>query len=397
MKNYRLPGQAYILLFLTVLVSCCEAQNNSTEGNKSPANKVIKNYFITKYPQEFFFVQCGLQDEAGNMWFGTGGNGIYIYDGKSFVNFTHNDGLCHDDILCCQKDRSGNIWFGTRNGLIRYKLSGQKPVKKDFTNFLISSNTINRATRSKIPYTFIPADNFVWYILEDKSGKIWFSTNKGIYIHDPLTDDENGTPLFTHFLDNDSLSNKDHLHLKDILSMLQDKKGNIWFASGCMDGEGICCYDGKSLTHVKPDGITQFRNVIECRNGKLLFLNAFHGAYAYDPVGKQVADEKNFSNFTRSIGIKNDTLVSMREDSHGNLWFGVQTDNMINGTKGGVWRYDPSAASNTSTLKLFTKRDGLSHNCVFTIVEDRGGNIWFGTRNTGLCRYDGKSFTDFTE
>lgn len=399
MKKNGFPLQTYFLLLLLAVVFSCEGQNTAKPGNQQPANKVIKNYFITQYPQEFFFVQCGLQDAAGNMWFGTGGNGIYVYDGKSFTNFTHLDGLCHDDILCCQKDRSGNIWFGTRNGLIRYKPSGQSPQKKDFTSFLISANTINPATRNREAYHFKPADNFVWYILQDKSGKIWFSTNKGIYIHDPLTDHENGTPLFTRFLDSDSLVNTNHLQLKDVLSMLQDKKGNIWFASGYLEGEGICCYNGRSLTNFKPDGISQFRSIIECRKGKLLFLNAFRGAYAYDPSQSPVPAEKDFSNFTRSIGINNDTLVCMKEDQKGNVWFGIQSDDMINGTKGGVWRYDPSASPETgkNSLRLFTKKDGLSHNCVFTIVEDKSGNLWFGTRNTGLCRYDGRTFTDFTE
>jgi ligand-binding sensor domain-containing protein len=30
-------------------------------------------------------------------------------------------------------------------------------------------------------------------------------------------------------------------------------------------------------------------------------------------------------------------------------------------------------------------------------LEDRAGNIWVGTRNTSLFRYDGKTFTNYTE
>lgn len=30
---------------------------------------------------------------------------------------------------------------------------------------------------------------------------------------------------------------------------------------------------------------------------------------------------------------------------------------------------------------------------VYTIVRDRGGNVWFGTAAAGACRYDGKSFS----
>ena len=35
---------------------------------------------------------------------------------------------------------------------------------------------------------------------------------------------------------------------------------------------------------------------------------------------------------------------------------------------------------------LIFQRKHLSNNDVFSIVEDNGGNLWFGTRNTGLSK-----------
>lgn len=377
-------------VFSFMFITACNAQNKTY-------SKVIKNHFITQYPDEFFFVQCGLQDKIGNMWFGSAGDGIYRYDGKSFINFTSKDGLCHNDILCCMEDKAGNIWFGTRNGIIRYKSSGSQPGKGDFTNLLISQNIISNTTRRKIPYNYKPADNFVWSIMQDKSGTIWFGTNKGVYIHNPVNDYDEDTPLFIGFLDNDSLINQENLHLKDITGMVQDDEENIWFASGYIEGEGICRYDGKSITHFKPDDISSFRTIVKGRNGNLFFLNVFHGVYSYNG--------KTFTNMTDKIGLKHDTITAMMEDKSGNLWVGLSSDHMKNGGKGGVWRYDPAAdQKGNNPLKLFTTKDGLSHNCVFCITEDRGGNIWFGTRFTGLCRYNpvaettgGNSFTDFTD
>ena len=380
----------YILSFLLSFTSCI--------GQSEPKNAfngistIKKNYFITKYPQEFFSVQCALQDKAGNMWFGTGGNGIYVYDGSSFLNFTHLDGLKHDDILCCMEDKSGRIWFGTRNGLIIYKPSGTIPSKKDFSNVLIMANVVNASDHKKVPYIYHTADNFVWSIMQDKNDKIWFSTNNGIYTHVPGDFGENGIPLFIPFLENATIQNKDSLHLKDVLSMLQDKKGNIWFASGYMKGEGIVCFDGTSLTNFKPDGISFFRSIIETRKGDILFLNPFKGIYSYNAgLNDSVSQGKSFSNYTDKIGLKKDTIIAMLEDKTGNMWIGTNSDNMWDGGIGGAWRYDGQS------LKLFTIKDGLSHNCIFCIREDKDGNIWFGTRFTGLCRYDGKSFVDFTD
>jgi ligand-binding sensor domain-containing protein len=40
-----------------------------------------------------------------------------------------------------------------------------------------------------------------------------------------------------------------------------------------------------------------------------------------------------------------------------------------------------------------TTGDGRVNNDAWTILEDRKGHLWVGTRNTGLWSYDGKSFT----
>ena len=31
------------------------------------------------------------------------------------------------------------------------------------------------------------------------------------------------------------------------------------------------------------------------------------------------------------------------------------------------------------------------------MLEDRAGNIWFGSVDAGVCRYDGKTFKSFTK
>jgi ligand-binding sensor domain-containing protein len=383
MKKYRSILQVAALL---VLIMSCSGQTNTqasdTKNTKSGTQKLLKNHFITKYPDENFFVQCGLKDKAGNMWFGTAGDGIYRYDGTSFINFTRADGLCHNDILCCAEDKSGTIWFGTRNGIIRYKPSGGPPARKDFISFLISTHTISNSTKKPVPYDYIQGDNFVWSIMQDKTGKIWFGTNKGIYTCNPAKDTSD-IPSFIAFLDNDDLVNTNNLQLKEITDMQEDKSGNIWLVSGYYKADGICRYDGRAVTNYKPDSINSFRSVIAKANGDLLFLNPFKGIYRYDG--------KTFSNFSEKAGLQKDTLVSMAEDSKGNLWLGASSDNFLNEGIGGVWRY------NGNSLKRFTTKDGLSHNCVFCIVEGKDGNIWFGTRNTGLCRYDGKGFVDFTD
>ncbi len=74
------------------------------------------------------------------------------------------------------------------------------------------------------------------------------------------------------------------------------------------------------------------------------------------------------------------------------------TRNIIQDSKGFFWlatwdgiiRYDGTSFTN------FTNKEGLRRFRVFTILEDKMGIIWFGTIGAGVYRYDGKSFTNFT-
>lgn len=73
-------------------------------------------------------------------------------------------------------------------------------------------------------------------------------------------------------------------------------------------------------------------------------------------------------------------VVGMLEDRQGNLWFGTLGK--------GVARFDGTE------LTYFTIEDGLPGNGVVNIVEDKEGILWFGTQS-GLSRYDGSTFTNF--
>lgn len=92
-------------------------------------------------------------------------------------------------------------------------------------------------------------------------------------------------------------------------------------------------------------------------------------------------DGKRFTNVTLQQGLAHFHVISVLEDKAGNLWFGT--------IGGGVYRYDGSA------FRLFTTADGLVNNSVGCMLDDNSGNLWFGTGN-GVSRYDGHAFTNFT-
>jgi len=93
-------------------------------------------------------------------------------------------------------------------------------------------------------------------------------------------------------------------------------------------------------------------------------------------------DGTSFTNISSEISWP--TFWDVLEDRKGNLWFASQDS--------GVYYY-PSASlrAGGKSFQHFTTKDGLAGNTALHIYEDRAGNIWFGA-----SRYDGKSFRTFT-
>jgi len=105
---------SYILLILLVLGTSCNGQintnlskeiNNPQKTLTSEQPKLIKTQGTDPYQN----IHCGLQDKAGNLWFGTTGEGVYRYDGKSFTQFTVKDGLSNNKVWSILEDTAGNI------------------------------------------------------------------------------------------------------------------------------------------------------------------------------------------------------------------------------------------------------------------------------------------------
>ena len=57
-----------------------------------------------------------LQDKAGDLWFATQGGGVSKYNGKSFTNYTTQEGLANDAVDNILEDNKGIMWFSTLGG-----------------------------------------------------------------------------------------------------------------------------------------------------------------------------------------------------------------------------------------------------------------------------------------
>jgi polyisoprenoid-binding protein YceI len=117
------------------------------------------------------------------------------------------------------------------------------------------------------------------------------------------------------------------------------------------------------------------RNIKKGRNGTILIAGPNNSSFG--DVFRY--DGKSFTNLTSKIG--SHQFWDVLEDRRGNIWF-TSIDS-------GVYYY------NGKSIQHFTTTEGLANNRVMSVYEDKAGIIWFGTGG-GVSRYDGKSFRNFT-
>ena len=238
--------------------------------------------------------------------------------------------------------------------------------------------------------------------LQDRDGNLWFSIGgEGVYRYDGES--------FTNFTTKDGLCDN---YAGDII---QDRAGNILIGTR----SGICKYDGKRFSkYLEWHSINKLSisSLFEDKDGNIWIGTMNSGLYRYD--GVKLTNFLNNDDHPFNLGNHHQLIMDILQDQNGNIWF-----SSWNG--GGVWRYDgktfknylPSKTyyesnedgrttgnSSKETFKDFrpvitypSSQDSITDDMIFSISEDKSGNLWFATRRHGACRYDGKSFTSFRE
>jgi len=91
----------------------------------------------------------------------------------------------------------------------------------------------------------------------------------------------------------------------------------------------------------------------------------------------------NVQVFDVEQGLNSPYMRSAIADSKGNLWFGSED--------GGIGKYDGTS------ITYISPENGLPNNTSYAMMEDSKGNIWLGTWGGGLCKYDGRTFSIISE
>ncbi len=300
-----------------------------------------------------------LQDTLGYLWVGTA-DGLARFDGIHFENFTSHNGLSGNAVTCAYDDGDSLLWFGlNRSGISIYNLKTNV-----FTKFPLN----NKVNMHRITTIF-----------RDQIGAVWIGT------------DQDG--LFRYYGDSLQHLNFDKTFLnRHISSIVLSPDSNLWVATG----KGILIFNphqfsdresfhflnvNKKLAGSKIENILFFKNKTVWIGTKYkgLIRAKWDQEHPYSLSDIRVYDKTNH--------LQDNWIRALTHDHYGNIWAGT--------AKGAVQIINP--VSRHPRFFTITTDNGLGHNTIDEIFEDREGIIWIGTWGGGLNRYIGKYFETYTK
>lgn len=332
-----------------------------------------------------------MQDHLGNLWLATTG-GFIKYDGKFFSNYKLTKDI--SDWSCyIHEDTSRNIWFGTQKGLVRYDgktfayLDERNGFHPDHLYYIERSGAIWVAPTSGGITKLIPVvdntnasmqfismhfgakegftDAIIDKVLEDRTANLWFLFRdmQGMIRLKPESDTSNLAHTFLHYNMPGNLK-------KNIPEMIEDHDGYLWFSGT----DGLWKMQGDSLsffpTTAKPDN--NYVAPLYQDTYKNIWGKVYRDGIVRLTLEKDI-QQAAVIYLSIQDGLSNDRISSVFEDKSGNIWIG--TENGLN-------------VSPTGFMTSLTEQDGLAQNVTRSILEDRSGNLWFGSGENGASQME---------
>ncbi|HEY1040319.1 MAG TPA: two-component regulator propeller domain-containing protein, partial [Bacteroidia bacterium] len=113
-----------------------------------------------------------------------------------------------------------------------------------------------------------------------------------------------------------------------------------------------------------------FSAIAQDKNGDIWLGTKGHGLFI---LSKSVSDKYVLIPYNKSEQLNSIQVQSILIDKENNLWIG--SDDF------GIIKYD------FKTLKFINQANGFPNNNILSFCEDHYGNIWFGTNGSGLVKY----------
>lgn len=252
-------------------------------------------------------------------------------------------------------------------------------------------------TDGRLKYSFT-TDTYrignVYHIMEDREGRLWFST-KGDGLIEAIPDE--GEPNGYNFIryHNDP-GNESSISNNDVYYSFQDSRGRIWvatFGGGLnliQEEEGRLIFKHKynSFTNYPEFGqYMEVRNMIEDENGRI-WVGTTDGVLSFD-VDVTSPAQILFEQYQHDGNISNNDVYDLYKDQSGTIWMSVFGVGLVR-----LDRYDEKEEK--PVFQIYGTDQGLNSDVILSIIEDEMGNLWLSTEK-GISRFnlEGEMFRNF--
>jgi ligand-binding sensor domain-containing protein len=411
-----------------------DIDGNAWLGTTNGLGRFVGDTVIQQYAGIRNEIRCLALDRNDTLWIGTAFDGLWKFDGQSYVVFdTTNSGLPSNHIGDMQFDAQGTLWLATPKGLTRfdgnewivYNKLNSDVDQEGFNSLEIDDDGIVWLGKFIVPslYRFDGTNwkkyeisnsgllsNLVKSSFPDARGNRWitdwsqpnqlirFDGTRWEY-HD-TTESQSLDSFFNRIYDDGSriiwadsaiaiscssatgwtMDNIGSPHSAGRFKV--DKQGNLWEVSS----QGLRRFDGQKWTVFNTSNTPLPTNSVvrvafdDQENVWLTTLpNPGERGYLVKCDGTNWTTE-----YTCDIV---HWIPALEISPTGNIWFGISDRNTV-GTLygGGLVRYD-----GTNWTNYTISNSGLPSNSVVTLAVDDEENVWVGTYGGGLAKFDGTS------
>ncbi|MGD2092057.1 MAG: two-component regulator propeller domain-containing protein [Candidatus Aminicenantes bacterium] len=300
------------------------------------------------------------------------------------VRFDHigvNEERSQNTVFCIFQDSKGFMWFGLWGGLNRY----------DGRGFIIYNDSNTKVENGTFGYVINAID-------EDKNGKIWIGTDRGLLKFGPTMEKFYGIA--------------DWQYDKDVRAICVDEKGSLWAEADtkvievdpqrkiCIgqsievehEVRDICCGYNGELWIGTENGLFRMGSekkisgvYLEGESISKIYKDSAKTVWVGTEDGKlfRYKGNKEFEFFDETdheIG-----LNAICEDDENNLWLGLNGD--------GIIIYSKKVKTDRKPIKKNVYfPGGLKDNFVQCIIKDKAGTMWIGTHSGGINKYNPNKF-----
>ncbi|HLK68352.1 MAG TPA: two-component regulator propeller domain-containing protein [Bryobacteraceae bacterium] len=307
----------------------------------------------------------------GALWIGTS-NGLTEYRNKQFHTYTTKQGLPDNAITSLYEDHGGVLWIVAGVYLSRFQggkftnfapdadlpVTSVRQIREDEHHdlWVAGFSRIVKMAGTQFTTVIDPKElngDIVSSMVAGRDGRFWIGGTEGVIRRTPTGE------IHRYGV-------RDGLPDKLVRALWMDRDGNLWAGTNL----GLARLDGNHF--VTPEDQMN-RSIVRC-----LFEDREGNLWVGSNDGLTRYRDDILTVYGKSEGLPSDEPNAVYQDHQGRMWVGFHDS--------GLMLFSGAARS------VFTTREGLPNNEVFSIRETRDGDLLIGARG-GLVRMHGGHFT----